>query len=89
MSRRREILQAQVLPKLSEPVRESLQLDASLPDLVKAVRAHGFEGIVAKRLDCRYEPGQRSGAWRKMRINQDLLWKIWDFLWMPRYVNYV
>ncbi len=35
-----------------------------------AVKAHGFEGIVAKRLDSRYEPGQRSGAWRKMRINQ-------------------
>ena len=69
LSTRRQILRSQVLPRLSEPVRESPQLDASLPDLVKAVRAHGFEGIVAKRLDSRYEPGQRSGAWRKMRIN--------------------
>jgi bifunctional non-homologous end joining protein LigD len=25
---------------------------------------------VAKRLDSRYEPGQRSGAWQKMRLNQ-------------------
>ena len=25
---------------------------------------------MAKRLDSRYEPGQRSGAWRKMRLNQ-------------------
>jgi bifunctional non-homologous end joining protein LigD len=24
---------------------------------------------VAKRLDSRYEPGQRSGTWQKMRIN--------------------
>jgi bifunctional non-homologous end joining protein LigD len=45
-------------------------LDASLADLVKAVKAHGFEGIVAKRLDSQYEPGQRSGAWRKMRLSQ-------------------
>jgi hypothetical protein len=25
---------------------------------------------VAKRVDSRYEPGQRSGAWQKMRVNQ-------------------
>ena len=70
MWKRRQILQAQVLPRLNDPVRESPQLDASLADLVKAVKAHGFEGIVAKRLGSRYEPGQRSGAWRKMRLNQ-------------------
>jgi bifunctional non-homologous end joining protein LigD len=33
------------------------------------VRAAGLEGVVAKRLDSSYEPGSRSGAWRKMRIN--------------------
>jgi ATP-dependent DNA ligase len=34
------------------------------------VRAAGLEGVVAKRLDSAYEPGSRSGAWCKMRINQ-------------------
>jgi ATP-dependent DNA ligase len=34
------------------------------------VKAQGLEGIVAKRVDSRYEPGQRSGAWQKMRVNQ-------------------
>jgi ATP-dependent DNA ligase len=34
------------------------------------VRAQGLEGLVAKRLDSRYEPGLRSGAWMKMRINR-------------------
>jgi ATP-dependent DNA ligase len=29
-----------------------------------------LEGLVAKRLDSRYEPGRPSGAWQKMRINQ-------------------
>ena len=30
----------------------------------------GLEGLVAKRRDSRYEPGLRSGAWMKMRINR-------------------
>ena len=34
------------------------------------MKAHGLEGLVAKRSDSRYEPGQRSGAWQKMRVNQ-------------------
>ena len=33
MSKRRQAMQAQILPRLREPVRESPQLDASLPDL--------------------------------------------------------
>ena len=70
LSIRRNILSRHVLPHLREPIRESSQLNASLSDLMRGVKAHGFEGIVAKRLDSRYEPGQRSGAWRKMRINQ-------------------
>lgn len=38
--------------------------------LIESVKAHGFEGLVAKRLDSRYEPGLRSGAWMKMRVNR-------------------
>ena len=30
----------------------------------------GLEGVVAKRRDSRYEPGQRPGAWLKMRVNR-------------------
>jgi DNA ligase D-like protein (predicted ligase) len=70
LARRRELLQAQVLSKLDEPIRESPILDASLPDLIRSVKAQGLEGIVAKRLDSRYEPGLRSGMWQKMRVNQ-------------------
>jgi bifunctional non-homologous end joining protein LigD len=33
------------------------------------VRKLGLEGVVGKRLDSRYEPGQRSGAWIKLRTN--------------------
>ena len=32
-----------------------------------AALAAGFEGVVAKRKDSRYEPGKRSGAWLKIK----------------------
>ena len=34
-----------------------------------AVRKIGGEGVIAKRLSSRYEPGRRTGSWTKMRIN--------------------
>jgi ATP-dependent DNA ligase len=67
---RRDLLAREVLPLLAEPVREAPRFDASLADLIAAVRAQGLEGLVAKRLDSVYEPGARSGAWRKMRLNR-------------------
>src|SRR4051812_2084286 len=36
-------------------------------ELLEATRVQGLEGIVAKRLDSRYEPGRRSGAWVKVK----------------------
>jgi bifunctional non-homologous end joining protein LigD len=35
--------------------------------LLEATEAQGLEGIVAKRLDSRYEPGRRTGAWLKVK----------------------
>lgn len=67
---RRELLEQRIVPKLTEPVRYVGTLDASLRDLIHSVKAQGLEGLVAKRRDSRYEPGLRSGAWMKMRINQ-------------------
>ena len=67
---RRELLEHRVLPKLSEPVRYLANLDARLSDLTAAVKAQGFEGLVAKRRDSRYEPGLRTGVWQKMRVNR-------------------
>jgi DNA ligase D-like protein (predicted ligase) len=69
LAHRRALLATLVLPCLGEPVRESQPLDASLPDLVRSVKQHGLEGLVAKRRDSRYEPGLRTGAWQKMRVN--------------------
>jgi DNA ligase D-like protein (predicted ligase) len=67
---RRGLLRTKVLSKLGEPIRYSPELDGSLADLVQSVREQKFEGLIAKRLDSRYESGERSGAWLKMRVNQ-------------------
>jgi bifunctional non-homologous end joining protein LigD len=43
--------------------------------LLEATRAQGLEGVVAKRLEARYEPGRRSGAWLKVKntLRQELV----------------
>jgi DNA ligase D-like protein (predicted ligase) len=70
LSRRMQLLETKVLPKLSEPIRYLDELDADLRDLIASVRAQQLEGLVAKRRDSRYESGLRTGAWQKMRVNQ-------------------
>ena len=67
---RRALLEKYVLAKLDEPIRYSPELQATLPDLIRSVKAQGLEGIVGKRRSSKYEPGLRSGAWQKMRTNQ-------------------
>jgi bifunctional non-homologous end joining protein LigD len=69
LTARRALLQKKILPKLKEPIRYSLEFDTPLPDLIAAVKSQGLEGLVAKRRNSRYEPGLRSGAWQKMRVN--------------------
>jgi bifunctional non-homologous end joining protein LigD len=36
--------------------------------MLKAAKKQGLEGVVAKRLTSIYEPGLRSGAWRKIKL---------------------
>jgi bifunctional non-homologous end joining protein LigD len=70
LEKRRQLLERKVLPKLREPVRYAAPLAADLPVLIQSVKVHGFEGLVAKRRTSVYEPGLRSGAWMKMRVNR-------------------
>ena len=70
LEKRRELLEKRVLPKLREPVRYSAPLTATLPVLIESVKVHGFEGLVAKRCTSAYEPGLRTDAWMKMRVNR-------------------
>jgi len=70
LATRRQLLLDEALADLSEPIRLSPVFEVPLPDLVRSVKAQGLEGLIAKRRDSVYEPGIRSGAWLKMRINQ-------------------
>jgi bifunctional non-homologous end joining protein LigD len=49
---------------LSEPLTGRAQ------DVIDAVSRLGLEGVVAKRTDSRYEPGERSGAWVKLKLDK-------------------
>ena len=70
-------LQAESLKSRRAALRELVagsELDFSddLPgtaaQVIEAVAQVGLEGVIAKRRDSRYEPGKRSGAWRKLKL---------------------
>src|SRR6266481_3589293 len=44
-------------------------VEAQPAELLRAVREQRLEGIVGKRKDSLYEPGRRTGAWIKHRVN--------------------
>jgi bifunctional non-homologous end joining protein LigD len=68
--RRRQLLESFLtVPK--DPVRLSPLLQAPSGQVLEAVRKLGLEGIVGKRIDSVYEPGERSGAWIKLRANME------------------
>jgi bifunctional non-homologous end joining protein LigD len=59
-----------LLPGDQTVLRESQVLDGSAVDVAQAVRATGLEGVIAKRRDAAYEPGERSGTWVKLKLDQ-------------------
>ena len=66
---RRELMRS--LLKFPPPrIRISDSVEASAADMLDAVRQQGLEGIIGKRKDSFYEPGKRSGAWIKYRVNR-------------------
>lgn len=67
LSERRAILHSVLKP--NQHVRFSEVLDASAADMLALVKEEGLEGVIAKRVDGVYEPGQRSGLWTKHRVN--------------------
>ena len=78
-SERRERLEALALSGPQIRVPRLLAGDGA--EVLEAVRAQGLEGIIAKRLDSRYEPGRRGGSWLKVKnVQRD------EFVigaWMP------
>jgi bifunctional non-homologous end joining protein LigD len=45
-------------------------VEAAPKDLLSAVREQRLEGIIGKQKDSYYQPGKRSGAWIKHRVNR-------------------
>jgi ATP-dependent DNA ligase len=52
-----------------ERIRILDYVEAGAAELLAVVREQKLEGIVGKRKDSLYEPGKRSGAWIKYRVN--------------------
>jgi ATP-dependent DNA ligase len=59
-----------VLGPVHDPIRLSEAFETAPAELVRVAKEQSLEGIVAKRKDSLYEPGKRSGAWLKYRINR-------------------
>ena len=51
-------------------IRISDYFEAAPKDLLSAVREQRLEGMIGKRKDSHYQPGKRSGAWIKHRVNR-------------------
>jgi bifunctional non-homologous end joining protein LigD len=64
-SRRRELLEALELDGPSWQTPRYVAGHAK--ELLEASAAQGLEGVVLKRLDSRYAPGKRNGAWLKVK----------------------
>jgi DNA ligase D-like protein (predicted ligase) len=51
-------------------MRLSQDLPGSAGDIVKALRAAGLEGVIAKRRDSTYQPGAHSSDWVKFKLER-------------------
>ncbi|HVN45499.1 MAG TPA: non-homologous end-joining DNA ligase [Steroidobacteraceae bacterium] len=61
------------LPKLigaNDIIRQSQDLPGSTDAIVQALQAAGIEGVVAKRRNSTYQPGERSGDWVKLKLER-------------------
>lgn len=50
-------------------LRKLEELTGSAERVVQAVRSLGLEGVIAKRWESPYQPGERSGDWVKLRLD--------------------
>ena len=65
--KKRRILLAQTLQPNDHVALSAVDPDAQ--HIMRFVKDHALEGVVAKRSDSIYEPGLRSGLWQKHRLN--------------------
>jgi bifunctional non-homologous end joining protein LigD len=69
LEERREELH-EIARRLPDTIRYSETFRVSRSELVRAVKQHQLEGIVAKRAASRYRSGERCSDWLKWRANR-------------------
>ena len=67
---RRQHLLRLVHPPASHVVRVSESTEGDGSAMIAEALAKGWEGVIAKRIDAPYEPGKRSRAWLKLKLEQ-------------------
>ena len=67
---RKHILE-KLLKHASGPLRPSASLGGPAAAIWKSVQRHRLEGLIAKQACSAYEPGQRSGAWLKIKTQTE------------------
>lgn len=67
MKRRAQL--AKIIPADAH-VRLLQALPGTAEEIVQAVRERGLEGVIAKRTDSRYQPGERSNDWQKLKFER-------------------
>jgi len=70
LTTRKEVLH-QLCAAAGDPIRYSGELGNDPKALLREVKRHGLEGIIGKLADSVYEAGRRSGAWIKLKSNNE------------------
>jgi bifunctional non-homologous end joining protein LigD len=68
LSERRTVLASVIRPEGHVGISEASS--RPLAEMMKFIKSHRLEGIVAKRADSHYQPGLRTGVWCKHRSNR-------------------
>jgi len=66
LSERRKLLRLVLKQSIAVQFSDAFAVPAQ--KMLEMVKAHGLEGVVAKRLSSTYEQGRRTGSWVKMRV---------------------
>jgi len=68
LAERRDILRSIIEPKEHLDI-SAVAADRTAAEMLTFVREQGLEGVIGKRADSVYQPGQRSGLWVKHRVS--------------------
>ncbi|GGH79572.1 bifunctional non-homologous end joining protein LigD [Filimonas zeae] len=69
LQQRRQLLKS-VLPKEESLIRMSENFDATATEFLEAAAKMGLEGVIAKKADSLYLPGERSREWLKIKTGK-------------------